>query len=86
MGRVAGDSGRTHLWRGEQLRRAAHAGRDRAAAGTHLFDFAGDLYGKPVEVIPVRWLREERRFDSLEALREQIAKDCLEARSTLLDT
>ena len=50
---------------------------------THLFDFSGNLYGKWVEVIPVRWLREERRFDSLEALQEQIAKDCLEAREVL---
>jgi riboflavin kinase/FMN adenylyltransferase len=50
---------------------------------THLFDFQGDLYGKPVEVIPLRWLREERKFPDLDALKAQIAEDCRQAREVL---
>lgn len=40
-----------------------------------LLDFSGDLYGEPVEVLFERFLRPERKFSSLEALQEQIAKD-----------
>ena len=46
----------------------------------HLLDFEGDLYGKELEVTPVKKLRDEKKFPSLEALREQIALDSAEAR------
>jgi riboflavin kinase/FMN adenylyltransferase len=52
---------------------------------THLLDFSGDLYGQWVEVIPVRRLREERKFPSLDALKAQIAEDCREARRVLAE-
>ena len=42
----------------------------------HLFDFAGDLYGKRLEVTYLHKLRDEWMFDSLEALKMQIKKDC----------
>ena len=42
----------------------------------HLLDFAGgDLYGKELELTYVHFLRPELKFDSLEALKEAIAKD-----------
>jgi riboflavin kinase/FMN adenylyltransferase len=41
----------------------------------HLLDFEGDLYGKRLEVEPVLYLRPERRFASLEALKKQIRLD-----------
>lgn len=47
---------------------------------THIFDFSGDLYGKSPVVWLVDFIRPERRFDSIEALREQIEKDADEAR------
>jgi len=50
---------------------------------THLFDFAGDLYGQLVEVFPLKVLREEHRFPSLDALKVQIAKDRDAARTYL---
>jgi riboflavin kinase/FMN adenylyltransferase len=53
---------------------------------THLFDFEGDLYGSLVEVIPLRRLREERRFPSLDSLKAQIAEDCRQAREVLAES
>jgi riboflavin kinase/FMN adenylyltransferase len=50
----------------------------------HLFDFAGDLYGKRLEVEFVSFLREEKRFGSLALLQEQIARDASLARDRLL--
>lgn len=41
----------------------------------HLFDFAGDLYGKPLRVDLIARLRGEQKFAGLDALKAQIAKD-----------
>ncbi|WP_395666128.1 bifunctional riboflavin kinase/FAD synthetase [Methylocella sp.] len=49
----------------------------------HVFDFDGDLYGARVEVFFVGWLRGERKFPSLDALRAQIAEDAETARARL---
>ncbi|HEY7286009.1 MAG TPA: bifunctional riboflavin kinase/FAD synthetase [Vicinamibacterales bacterium] len=47
---------------------------------THVFGFDRDLYGQPVRVGFVQRMRDERAFDSLEALRAQIDADCRAAR------
>jgi riboflavin kinase/FMN adenylyltransferase len=52
---------------------------------THLFDFAGDLYGKYLRVALVEHLRPERKFESFEALKQQIAIDSEQARENLAD-
>lgn len=49
----------------------------------HLFDFEGDLYDLEVEVRLKRFLRSEQRFDSVDALRKQIALDAESAREFL---
>ena len=49
----------------------------------HLFDFAGDLYGKYLSVDFVRWLRAEQKFGSLDALVEQMHRDARQARAAL---
>lgn len=41
----------------------------------HLFDFVGELYGQLLRVELISYLREERSFDDLEALKAQIAAD-----------
>jgi riboflavin kinase / FMN adenylyltransferase len=47
---------------------------------THVFDFERDIYGARVRVGFVQRLRDERRFDSLDALKVQIGADCDRAR------
>ena len=42
---------------------------------THLFGFEGSLYGREVRVVLLRKVRDERRFDTVEELRAQIARD-----------
>ena len=48
----------------------------------HLLDFDGDLYDEHVRVRFVARLRGEERFDSVEALVDQISRDCDEARAS----
>lgn len=50
---------------------------------THLFDFDGDLYGREIEVEFVDFIRDEQKFDGLDALKAQIAADCEAARTIL---
>lgn len=50
---------------------------------TFLFDFKGDLYGAPMSVALVDYLRPEEKFDSLEALITQMDADCAQARQIL---
>ena len=50
---------------------------------THLFDFAGDLYGEVCQVSFFGWLRGEEKFDSLEDLYDQMTRDDMEARALL---
>lgn len=55
----------------------------RALLEVYLFDFAGDLYGKLLTVELLHKLRDEEKFDSLDALKTQIARDCDDARRLL---
>lgn len=49
----------------------------------HLFDFDGDLYGLHIDVEFVARLRDEEKFDSLEALTAQMRQDADNARTLL---
>jgi riboflavin kinase/FMN adenylyltransferase len=49
----------------------------------HLFDFAGDLYGRSLRTRFIHFLRPEKRFDGLAPLQAQMAEDCREARDRL---
>jgi riboflavin kinase/FMN adenylyltransferase len=53
---------------------------------THLLDGGRDLYGRTMSVSFVRWLREERKVESLEALSALIAADCAQARALFAAT
>lgn len=49
----------------------------------HLFDFSGDLYGQRIGVEFVRKLRDEAKFDDLDALTAQMRRDETDARQAL---
>ena len=46
--------------------------------------FSGDLYGQELTVTLCHFLRPERRFPNVEALRQAIAQNAREARALLL--
>ena len=46
-----------------------------------LLDFDGDLYGKPLRLELYDFIRPEKKFESLEALREEILKNAEETRA-----
>ena len=47
---------------------------------THIFDWQGDLYNAQLRVDLLHRIRDECKFESLEALKQQIADDCATAR------
>jgi riboflavin kinase / FMN adenylyltransferase len=49
----------------------------------HFFDFSGDLYGQTIAVEFHGFIRGEARFDSLDALTAQMARDCDTAKDML---
>ena len=49
----------------------------------HIFDFDADLYGVLLRLALVEFIRPERKFDGIEAIRAQIAEDCATARAVL---
>ncbi len=52
----------------------------RTTIETHIFNFNQDLYGQSIRIGFVQRLRDERAFDTLDALRLQIGADCDRAR------
>jgi len=74
---------------GQELKGAANIGiRPQFAPAKellepHFFDFSGDLYGQEIEVAFHHFIRPEAKFDSLDALLEQMERDCDEARKLL---
>ena len=49
----------------------------------HVFDWSGDAYGRCIDVGFVAKIRDERKFDSLEALKSRIGRDSARAREIL---
>lgn len=41
----------------------------------HLLNFDGDLYGQTIDVAVLDWIRDQRKFDGVEALKRAIARD-----------
>jgi len=77
-------------WNGRRCKGACSIGVRPTVGGTervievYLLDFTGDLYGETLELEFVARLREERKFDSLDALREQIARDVMQVDKLLV--
>jgi riboflavin kinase/FMN adenylyltransferase len=74
---------------GRRVAGVANLGRRPTVNGTearletHLFDFAEDLYGQTLEVDLLEFIRGEQKFDGLQALTAQIARDCDTARALM---
>ncbi|MCG9660939.1 bifunctional riboflavin kinase/FAD synthetase [Vibrio mediterranei] len=64
----------------------ANVGKKPTVAGitpdleVHIFDFEGNLYGKQIEVALLHKIRDEKKFESLELLKQQIELDADVAR------
>jgi riboflavin kinase/FMN adenylyltransferase len=58
-------------------------GTDKPRLESHFFDFDGDLYGANLRVALLHFIRPEQKFDGLDALKSQIAKDSDKAREML---
>lgn len=54
-----------------------------ALVETFIFDFDSEIYGQTIQVKPVKRLRGEAKFDSLDDLIVQMEKDCAQARDIL---
>ncbi len=55
-------------------------GMDAPSAETYIIDFSGDLYDKTIRIEFVRYLREEKKFDSLQDLKVEIEKNIEQAK------
>lgn len=73
--------------RGETHRGVANIGTRPTVDGesgrileVHIFDYTDDCYGEEMEVRFISYLRAEKKFASIDALKEQIARDVAEAR------
>jgi len=61
-------------------------GGENVTVETYIMDFEGDLYDQTLRIELVARLRPELKFDSLEAMKGQIARDVAEARRVLRQT
>lgn len=52
----------------------------------HILDFDADLYGRTMEVEMIAFLRDERHFDDLDALKREMAEDAKQARAVLANS
>ncbi len=52
-----------------------HTNASESLVEAHLIDFEGDLYGQQISVCFNKFLRSERRFNSLDELKAQLAED-----------
>jgi len=53
---------------------------DRVSVEGYILDFSGDLYGQTIRMEFYKKLRGERKFPSLEALREEVMRNAQETR------
>lgn len=61
-------------------------GEETLVAETHIFDFNQNIYGKPIKVNLLKFLRGEEKFASIKQLSKQISKDVITAKKVLLKT
>lgn len=83
------EQGEQHKQVGEPLKGVANVGIKPTIGGVkptlevHVFDFSGNLYGQRLTVTFERFIRSEQKFDSIDALKAQIAADAHQAKQYL---
>jgi len=81
---------RTRLADGREVPGVGYFGRRPTVNGVdeklevNLFDFDEDLYGQTLEVDLLKLIRGDEKFDTLEAMVEQMKMDCAAARALLI--
>ena len=55
-------------------------GNNKLSVETHILDFSGDLLGKTIKIDFIERLRDEKTFDTVKDLADQIGRDILRAR------
>jgi riboflavin kinase/FMN adenylyltransferase len=58
-------------------------GEKKLVAETHIFDFDRNIYGRPIKVNLIEFLRREEKFIGIKELSEQIGQDVVVARDVL---
>lgn len=56
---------------------------NRLVAETHIFDFNKDIYGKPIKLNLLKFIRDEKKFSGISELAAQISRDVIEAKKIL---
>ena len=49
----------------------------------NIFDFDNEIYGEQLELLFISYMRAEMKFDSLEALKEQLHQDAIQTKRLL---
>lgn len=75
----------THLWMPAVANMGVRPtfGRHTPLLEVHVLAHEMDLYGKRLEVEFINYLREEQRFDGIEALKSQLQRDCEQAQEVM---
>ena len=60
-------------------------GEEKLVAETHIFDFDQDIYGKPIKVNLLKFLRGEQKFAGVQELAAQIGRDVAQAKQVLAE-
>lgn len=58
-------------------------GEEKLVAETHIFDFNQDIYGKPIKVNLLQFIRGEQKFSGAQELAAQIGRDVIQAKQFL---
>ena len=59
---------------------------ESARVEVHILDFDKSIYGRNLEITFISFLRDEKKFENIEELAEQISKDENSARNWLLNS
>ncbi len=70
----------------KQYQAAIYADQRRMLLESHLLDFSGDLYGKGIRVELQKKLREDKAFNTVESLVQQIAADIASTKKYFSET